>query len=229
MSSVLRPRGPQKSSVYWRRRAVALLVVLAVPLLLVVLVVNGLSSEPEQQAQPEPEASGAAGEIPADPEPEPSAEPEPEPEAEAAAEAEAEAAAAEAAEPAAEECADDGIAVAVSLDAEAYPGGANPSVTMTITNASGSDCLRDIGPGANEIVITSGDQHVWSSDDCDPSQNVDEQVLPAGVDAATTVTWERVLSAPGCGGSGAAAQPGTYFVEGRNGSVVSEPVRFVLQ
>lgn len=223
MSSVLRPRGPAKSSVYWRRRAVALLVVLGVPLLLVVLVVNGLSSEPEQQAQPEPQASGAAGEIPADPEPEPSAEPEAG--ADAAAEAEAEAAA----EPVVEQCPDDGIAVAVSLDAEAYPSGANPAVTMTITNAAGNDCLRDIGPGANEIVITSGGQHVWSSDDCDPSQDVDEQLLPAGVDAATTVTWERVLSAPGCGGSGAAAQSGTYVVEGRNGSVVSEPVRFVLQ
>ena len=228
MSSVLRPRGPAKSSVYWRRRAVALLVVLGIPLLLVVLVVNGLSSDPEQQAQPEPEASGAPGEIADDPEPtaSPGSQDEADGEADGAAEAEAEAAAAE---PVVQPCPDDGIAVAVSLDAEAYPDGANPSMTMTITNAAGSDCLRDIGPGANEIVITSGGQHVWSSDDCDPSQDVDEQVLPAGVDAATTVTWERVLSAPGCGGSGAAAQPGTYVVEGRNGSVVSEPVRFVLQ
>jgi hypothetical protein len=227
MSAVLRPRGPQKSSVYWRRRAVALLVVLGVPLLLVVLVVGGLSSgsEPQAQQEPEPEASGAPGEIEAEPEPSSSAD------ADADAEAEAEAAAAEAeeAEPAVAVCADDGMAVAVSLDAQTYPSGANPAITMTITNASGSDCLRDIGPGANEIVITSGGQHVWSSDDCDPSQDVDEQVLPAGVDAATTVTWERVLSAPGCGGSGAAAQPGTYVVEGRNGSVVSEPIRFVLQ
>jgi hypothetical protein len=212
--------------VYWRRRAVALLVVLGVPLVLVVLVVQGLSSEPtpEAEAEPKPEASGAPGEV-AEPDSDASPSPSPssssDPDAEAAAEPEP--------APAPAACADENIAVVVSLDQQAYPADADPAVTMTITNASGSDCLRDIGAGANEIVITSGGQHVWSSDDCDPSQDVDEQVLPPGVDAATTVTWERVLSTPGCGGSGAAAQPGTYVVEGRNGSVGSEPVRFVLQ
>jgi hypothetical protein len=228
MSSVLRPRGPQKPSVYWRRRAVALLIVLAIPITVGFLIFRGGASEaePQAEAEPQPTASGAPAEPAAEPtegvQDDPSAEPDP-----SAAAAEDQPTAEPT--PAAPACSEEGIAVVVSTDAESYGSDAKPQITMTITNAAGDDCLRDIGAGANEIVITSGGYHVWSSDDCDPSDDVDEQVMPAGVEAATTVTWDRVLSAPGCGGSGAQAQPGTYQLEGRNGTVVSEPVRFVLR
>ncbi len=225
MSSVLRPRGPQKAAVYWRRRAVALAAVIIVPILAGFLLFGGGSSQPETAAapaDPEPSASGAPGEVDdgetGGPTPSPQSGPD---------DAETQVQGSEPPEPPA--CEDSAVAVAVSVDQEAYSAGANPQIVMTITNTSSEECVRDIGSGANEVVISSGGHHAWSSDDCDPSQASSEQVLPAGVDASVTLSWERKLSAPGCTGPGSAAQAGTYQVEGRNGTVVSEPVRFVLQ
>jgi hypothetical protein len=89
--------------------------------------------------------------------------------------------------------------------------------------------VRDIGADANEIIIESGTAHVWSSDDCDASKGTSPTVLPAGQAAQTTLTWSRTLSTPGCTTSGSPAQPGAYTVKGRNGEIISEPVRFTLQ
>lgn len=236
MSSVLRPRGPNKAAVYWRRRAVVLLLVLAVPLALG-LAFNGIgdagtaagagpSPSPSPHAtanstsSPQPSTSSGAQ----SPGAQSSAAQTP-----AAQTPTAQTPAAQASEqPDVPACLDSETAVVASVDKDAYPAGANPQITLTIINESGQDCLRDIGSGANEIVITSGGHHVWSSDDCDPSQASNEQVLPVDAQAQVTVSWERKLSAPGCTGEAADAQAGTYEVVARNGSVVSEPVRFVL-
>jgi len=126
-------------------------------------------------------------------------------------------------------CSDDDIAVTASVDGEVFSSGENPEITLTIANDSDADCLRDIGSGANEIVVSSGGQHAWSSDDCDPSQGTNEQLLPAGAKAQVTVTWERKLSAPGCAGEASDAQNGTYQVTARNGDVISDEVRITLQ
>ena len=175
-----------------------------------------------------PEGSGAAGDVGASPQESPGADASPGASSSASPSGGPSAAEQEAAATAAP-CQDSDIAVAVAVDQDSYAAGANPQITMTITNTAAADCMRDIGSGNNEIVISSGGHHAWSSDDCDPSQTGNEQVLPAGAEAQVTVTWERKLSAPGCAGEASPAQPGAYQVEGRNGEVVSEPVRFVLQ
>ena len=216
MSTVLHPQGPHRPNVYWRRRAVVLLALIAVLLVIGLLLFGGGGGNDQADASPEPSAS---------PSPE-AASPSPDPEA-SASDAPSSAASPEPA--AAPACSDSDIQVAVSSDQETYPPGQNPQLTLTIRNAAGQDCVRDIGSGANEIVITSGGYHVWSSDDCDPSQASNDEVLPPDAEAAVTLTWERKLSAAGCSGDGSAAQAGTYQVEGRNGQVVSEPIRIVVQ
>jgi len=211
MSTVLRPQGPQKATTYWRRRLVVLVAALAVLLTLGYLLFGGADPQDQAEAAPTPTTNAS---------------PSPGPSPEGTAESSAEPSANPAAAPA---CQESGIAVVVATDRDSYAEGVNPQITLTIRNDSATDCLRDIGSGANEVVITSGGQHVWSSDDCDPSQASNEQVLDDGAEAAVTLTWERKLSAPGCAGQATAAQPGSYQVEGRNGSAVSDPVRFVLQ
>ena len=215
MSTVLRPQGPQKPAIYWRRRAVVLLVALVLPLTLGYLLFSGgneqtQAEEPRSSAAPSPQDDDSASSNS-------SAAPDPTSSAQASPKSTVPA------------CQDSDLVLIAGVDQENVPAGANPQVTLTIRSNADADCLRDIGSGANEIVVTSGGEHVWSSDDCDPSQASNEQLLPAGAEAQVTVTWERKLSAPGCAGEAIAAQPGTYQVEVRNGEVVSDPVRIVLQ
>lgn len=200
------------------------------PILLVFLLVAFLllrgGGDPDPSAEPAPAPSTSETGLAAEPEPDESAPAEGELDGQASPQASAEESPSPS--PTAPACSDSDLLVTATLDSESYGSGSTPNITLTIANTSSADCQRDIGAGANEIVITSGGYHVWSSDDCDPSEATDEQVLEPGAQAQVTVTWDRTLSAPGCTGAGSAAQPGTYEVEGRNGSVVGDPVRFVL-
>lgn len=184
-----------------------LLALLAVILLPAFLIFGGGGGQTEAAA-PAPSSTPTA-------EPEQSPSPTPSPSASAEAEA--------------EPCSDLDVEVLATTDATSYAPGVNPKLTLTIANTSGADCVRDIGSGANEIIVTSGGQHVWSSDDCDPSQSRNEQIIPAGAKAVVELEWERKLSAPGCSGSGDQAKPGFYQVQTRNGKLLSDPVRFELK
>lgn len=221
MSSVLRPVGPEDPSIYWKRRAVVFGSAFVVLIMLWVLLFSGggdgsanasppsPSPSPTDTTSPEPSANASGSQSPS-------------PSGSAAA-----AGASPSASPAA--CADSAIAVTVTTDGETFPAGAGPKTTLSIKNTGTTDCVRDIGADANEIIIESGTAHVWSSDDCDASKGSSPTVLPAGQAAQTTLTWSRTLSTPGCTTSGSPAQPGSYTVKGRNGEIISEPVRFTLQ
>ena len=90
-------------------------------------------------------------------------------------------------------------------------------------------CKRDVGPKANELSITSGGYHVWSSDDCNANDKSKVVVLKPGEKFAASITWDGRLTAPGCPDeNGAEAKAGTYRVEGRNLKVTSEPTPFAL-
>ena len=220
MSTMMRPRGPRPSSVYWRRR----MVLVAGLLVLLVggwLVLSGLRTDgaSAQGSEPDPPASPGTGsprENPS-PEPSPSSEPTTSPSGSAAAASQT------------PDCGDSEISVVVAPDKTAYPAGTNPHITMTITSQSESDCVRDIGSSANEIKITSGGHPVWSSNDCDTSGASSKQVLTSGARAQVSLTWERKLSAPGCPSDAGDAAPGSYQVQGSNGEVVSDEVTFVLE
>lgn len=219
MSSVLRPRGPENPSVYWRRRAVVIGVVVVLLAALGWLIFGRSSGQPQASPTPSPSPSASGTAAAEDQESSDSqASEKPDPSASSSARADETPA-----------CSDDDIEVTAATDKKVYAAGENPQITLTIENTSDADCLRDIGSGANEIVVTSGGQHAWSSDDCDPSAASNEQILAAGARAQVTVTWERKLSAPGCAGDAPAAQAGAYAAEARNGDVVSQSVRFELQ
>ncbi len=117
----------------------------------------------------------------------------------------------------------------VATDKDAYPSSINPQITMTIASKAQADCVRDIGSSANEIKITSGDQNVWSSNDCDSSQASSRQVLTPGARAEVKLTWNRQLSDAECSPDPDSADPGAYQVQGINGNVDSDQVRFELQ
>ena len=66
-----------------------------------------------------------------------------------------------------EEACDPAVVQIVAVtDATTYPAEATPQVSMTITNIGAVPCTFDVGTGAQEYVITSGADRIWSSRDC---------------------------------------------------------------
>ncbi len=127
------------------------------------------------------------------------------------------------------ECADSAIEVEATTDASTYPVGSTPKLTLTISNIGDVPCKRDVGPKANELEITSGGYHVWSSDDCNASNKTKVITMQPGDKVASSITWDGHLSQKGCpDGEGAAAKAGRYDLEGRNGEVTSDSTPFAL-
>ncbi len=206
----MHPTGPEPPMVYWIRRAAIVVVVLTVLIAGWWLVGSLLGGGDE---------SGAAGESGA------------EPSASASASAGADGSASP--EPAADAepkaCDDSVILVEASTDAGTYPVGSTPRLTLAITNTGAVACKRDVGPKANELEITSGGYHVWSSDDCNASDKSKVVVLDPDEKVASAITWNGRLSQKGCPDEeGAQAKAGRYDLTGRNGKVTSEPASFAL-
>ena len=196
----LQPAGPLPASTYWRRR----LLLLAVIVLLLVLGLKacggddsddalkaGAKASPSPSAAPSPSPSAAAS---------PAASPSPAP------------------VPA---CGDAALQVTVESDATAYPTGAAPRFTLSVVNTGTRSCRRALGPGAVELRVFSGEDRIWSSDDC--SKGTGQGILELAPKEARqlTVQWPGKRTKPGCK-TGDTAQPGTYRVSARVGDIVRQ-------
>ena len=220
MSSLLFPVGPERPSVYWLRR---LVLIGAVGMLLLgvwFLVGDRGGGSDAESTQPTVQASAAsATEASGD-----------------SAGSEVPAASPAALEPSSEvavsgepiECGDEVILVDSTSDSSTYRVGTNPVLTLTITNTGDLPCLRDVGPKANEIEVTSGGYHVWSSDDCNASDKTKTVTLQPGETVSSSITWSGVLSRKGCPDIKREAKAGRYEVVGRNGKVRSDGTPFAL-
>jgi hypothetical protein len=204
-----RPVGPEPASTYWQRRAVlAAAVVLLLALLTTLL--GGGDDEPDTLAEAPPTASPAPSADPAA-SPEPGAEP-----AEPPAPTPAELAA----------CRPEELMIQPLADQSGYSVGASARLTLKATNTGSTPCTTDLGQAAVELLVFSGRDRIWSSDDCAPGGPVDVTTLQPGESSPRASTWDGRRSLPGCGGGKAQAQPGTYRVHGRVGQQVVEGVVF---
>jgi hypothetical protein len=212
----MHPSGPEPPAVYWIRRAAVVLIVLTLLVggwWLVSALRSGGSSATDAAA------TDAATSAPSD-----AASPAA---TDGATDAGTEATTDATGEPVA--CRDSDITVEATTDASTYPVGSTPKLTLTITNTGTVACTRDVGPKANELEITSGGYHVWSSDDCNASTKTKVTTLEAGASVASSITWDGRLSQKGCPNpQGEKAKPGRYDVVGRNGKVESDPTPFAL-
>ena len=201
----MHPVGPEPPTVYWLRR-LGIIVVAVVVLVSLVWLVGGRGAE--DTAAPSPASSASAA---------PSGQP-----------SGAASGSAAAAPGAPVDCPDSAIAVTAASAEKAYAIGSEPVFSMTIQNVGDAACLRDVGPKANSIEVTSGGIHVWSSDDCGASDKTKVVVLEPQEKVGTQITWNGVQSQKGCPADQAKAKPGSYDVTGTNGKVTSEKVRFRL-
>lgn len=93
----------------------------------------------------------------------------------------------------------------------AFAAGSNPYLWFTLTNTGTVDCTFNAGTSVTFFTITSGDQTIWSSKQCDRTGDVDNIItLKAGKTIpAQPNQWMRVFSsATGCGAEQAPATAG---------------------
>ncbi|MFP5347719.1 MAG: hypothetical protein ACLGIA_11925 [Actinomycetes bacterium] len=217
MNALLSPVGPRSASVYWRRRlaVLAAVVVLLLFLTLVVRVLTG-GGDAATAASREQRTAGAAGGTQAAPEP--SA-----PEQPATATATATASSDQPGP-----CDAAAVQLSATSDASRYETGRQPKLGVLIRNVGTAACTLEAGSKAVELVVVSGTDRVWSSDDCqrDPTSKV--QTLAPGAELASTVTWSVQRSAEGCPGGLPALGAGTYQLTGRVGDMTSQPLTFSM-
>jgi hypothetical protein len=206
-----RPVGPEPAQTYWLRRAVLVAAALLVVLLLAQLLGGG--------------DDGRLAQSPADATASPSPEPLPTPGASADPSATPDPSASASAAP----CDEAALTVEAGAEDESYPVGEQPRLELRITNTGTAPCSRDLGQAAVELRVVSGDDRIWSSDDCASRGEAEVTVLQPGQAETSTVTWPGTRSEPGCQGDDEPAAAGTYRVVGRVGDTLEEGGDFVLE
>ena len=226
-----RPVGPEPAPTYWRRRAVVVALALLLLLLLRALLGGGDDAERLEQ---EPVAAPTTGPTPsasAGPSADPSAGPwtSADPSSSAGPSGGPVPSAGASGVPTALPCADGALQVEAAAEQAAYPVGASPRLELRITNAGPMACSRDLGQAAVELLVFSGADRIWSSDDCAPGGGADLTALEPGAVEVSRVTWSGTRSLPGCAGSKARAVAGTYRVTARIGALRVEGEPFLLR
>lgn len=175
MSTLRSPRGPLPRSVYWRRRLLLLAGLVAIVVVVVLIVVRpGAANGQRNDIPPAADKSkvvGAASDSPSGT---------PSPGATAGA---------------ASACKPSAVKVVALTDHDSYASGAQPMLSMSITNSGSSACSYDVGTGVQDYVVTSGTEKIWDSKDCQSGPTSDVQTLTPGQTLTTQpFAWDRTRS-----------------------------------
>ena len=220
MTGVVHPVGPEEPQVYWRRRLMLGLAALVTLIVIIQSITGG--KEPVPVA-----ASGSPSPDSVVTSPEPSStpsvvitspttavlQPTVQPTVPAVADG---------------ECSDADTSIRVEVDRETTAVGEGVHIKMIVKNISAVTCKRDVGSGANEVTVISGPALIWSTDHCNPSTDKDLVELAPGQEWSVNVVWIGKQTAKGCKVRNM-AEPGAYWAHGRNASLNSDGVRFVVQ
>jgi hypothetical protein len=116
-------------------------------------------------------------------------------------------------------CAKSVLSVRLKTDRDTYSGSQKPKLYLGVKNSGPNACLVDLGSKALSFTIISGNDRIWSSDDCQGKGTSDIRLLKPGQTLWARSVWSKVRSAPGCPKGMPAAKPGYYRVEGSAGGV----------
>jgi hypothetical protein len=209
--------GPLPPGVYWRRRAVVL--VLLASVVLVISYACGGPRSPAAGAQtnqsPAPATSPDASPtllrpvVPTTPTPDPTAFTLP-------------------ASGATGACTDAEMQVTATAGSAEVQTAKPLGVTIKLKNVSSRTCTRDIGADMQELRLVQGTTIVWSSDDCNANAGHDNTSFAAGKEVSFTLTWAGRVSRTGIGAvtCSATAQPpppGIYQLVARLDKKLSAP------
>jgi hypothetical protein len=119
--------------------------------------------------------------------------------------------------------------VSLFVNKDSYLSGELPQFDIDAVSTAPGKCAFDLGPRSLRLSVTSRSHVVWASDECMRGTGSKVMELTRGVPAEVSVTWDRKISASGCGSRHGTARPGGYSAVVSNGMVASQPSTFHLK
>ncbi|MGV9713106.1 hypothetical protein ACWDTI_20845 [Gordonia sp. NPDC003424] len=125
-------------------------------------------------------------------------------------------------------CPDSNIGVVLYTDKPTYTTGDQPVFTIVTTNVGLTECTRDVGKAAQDVVVRTldGTRTLWSARDCSPLQTVNNVTLQPAQQVRDTITWSGTTSNPGCDKPRVPIPVGGYQAIGKIGEKESAPITF---
>jgi hypothetical protein len=165
MSSIRNPVGPQPSRVYWRRRLLVLLGVVAV-IVIIVLIVGRPGGAPVPTPPPTSGKSSTSLSTGAS----------------------TNAAGSTACDPAK-------VTVTAMTDSNSYAAGANPVLSFALKSSATTACTFLAGSDVQQFKVTSGDELIWNSKDCQTAPVAATVTLQPFIPLqGASLTWDRTRS-----------------------------------
>jgi hypothetical protein len=121
------------------------------------------------------------------------------------------------------------LTITGSTDAQSYPAGEDPLLTLKVTNTSKAACSVNVGTNQMEFVVHSGSDRIFSSRDCQVGGEDLVRTLAPGASETANFRWLRNRTAPGCSAQAATPQPGGYSYQVSLGQLTSSKVLFELE
>lgn len=131
-------------------------------------------------------------------------------------------------------CAAKDIEVTAVTDADTYPAGVTPKLSISLTNKGATDCTIDVGSTTQVFTISSGSDVWWRSTDCQENPSSMIATLAAGttVTSKEPVIWDRTRSSvETCAAENRQRAPGggsSYHVEVSIGGFTSLTTKQIL-
>ena len=189
---MLHPVGERPTAVYWLRRALVLLVPLAL-IVGVVWLIQPKGSAPVT-ATPATSATGPSAPITTSA-PAPSA-----------------SASSPAAPAAPTACAAESLSASLAGYATVKAGGTQP-FKLTLTSQADADCLFDAEVGTVELAVSSGADRIWTTDHCAKLLPGKTLTLSKGKPVELSIDWPVKRSAAGCKSTKDVLGKGTYVAK----------------
>lgn len=168
MSTFRDPVGPKSAKVYLRRRLVVLAVLIAVIAVIVLVILKpGSNSSPSDSSKVDLPSDLAAQTAP---------EPEPRPGDIKA-------------------CQTGQLEVTPGTDQTDYEAGELPQLFLSVVNSGAEPCSADLGTAGMEFTVSSGDDEVWRSVDCQADAKSLAVILDPDRPVQTEpISWDRTRS-----------------------------------
>ncbi|MFD2839922.1 hypothetical protein ACFSYH_04975 [Populibacterium corticicola] len=124
----------------------------------------------------------------------------------------------------------DGTAISIALTSErnSVDAGAAMPLSLDVTNESDTPCVVDVSPATTVVTIYSGSDRIWSSDDCDDSGTKPLYMDPKAKTSAA-LSWNGIRSNESCDSDLPSVRPGTYRAVAKYKEAESKELVFQLK
>lgn len=126
-------------------------------------------------------------------------------------------------------CGAGAVVVSAETDQQTYGPAESPVLSLVVRNDGTEPCTVNVGTSQMEFVVTSGDDRIFSSIDCQQASQDLERTINAGGEERAPFAWSRNRTVPGCTLVDEQPGSGTYSLTTRLGTRSSEPVQFTMQ